>query len=125
MSKLPVLVPALVLVAQSAVAVVLVTPPLKSDVANGRDTYTCSLLSTKPTPVENVSIELVRETGAVVASLGPFTVFPNDDRTIIWESGIQVAYCRAIGPLSKAKTLLTLCSSESPLDSCSTSVSIP
>ena len=101
---------------------VISTPALVQD---DLDTLICSLLSTKSKPVDGVKIELVREDGTVIAGLGPFTLQPFNDRTIIWISGEDPAYCRATGKLSKRKTSLSLCGALSPYNRCVRGVTAP
>jgi hypothetical protein len=97
----------------------------------GSTTVECMVLNVKPKPVDGVTIEIVDDTGGVFVGLGPMTLFPNDERTVVWVVGAdQPAYCRVSrskGGLSTKNTLVTFCSREgaTPVDPCNSTVTLP
>lgn len=73
------------------------------------DTFECSVVGTKPKPIDDVTFELVRADGTTIVALGPLTLNPGDPRTIYWESAETCAYCRVSGKISRHRTHITVC----------------
>jgi hypothetical protein len=89
------------------------------------DTFTCTVVSTKPKPVPDVTFELVRANGTAIVSFPGIALNPDDPRTIFWETGEPGAYCRVVGKISKQRTRLTLCNGTGTGLTCAATVNVP
>jgi hypothetical protein len=93
--------------------------------AGNYDTFTCTVVSTSPKPVEDVTFELVDGSGTSIVSFVGIALNPDDPRTIFWETGQAGAYCRVTGKISKQRTRLTFCNGTGAGLTCAATINVP